>query len=58
MSDKDFHDSSVFSDPGTRLEVSPQQLAARNKRNIAIAITLAAFMIFVFFSMLIRLGVI
>ncbi len=34
------------------------QLAARRKRNIAIGLSLAAFMVFVFFSMLARVGAI
>ncbi len=37
---------------------TPAQLAARNKRNIAIGLSLAAFMIFVFFTMLMRVGAI
>ena len=35
-----------------------QELAARNKRNAAIGIGLAVFMIFVFLTMLSRVGVI
>lgn len=33
-----------------------KQLAARRKRNVALGLALAAFMIFVFFSMLARAG--
>lgn len=32
------------------------QLAARRKRNVALGLTLAAFMVFVFLSMLTRAG--
>lgn len=34
------------------------ELAARNRRNIAIGIGLALFMVFVFFTMLLRAGAI
>lgn len=37
---------------------TPEEYKARNKRNIAIALLLAAFMLFVFFTMLVRTGAI
>jgi len=39
-----------------RYEVTDQELKARNKRNLAIAFALLAFMVFVFFTMLGRAG--
>ena len=40
--------------PSQYVEPNAQELAARNKRNIAIAIGLAAFMAFVFVTMITR----
>ena len=40
--------------PDHFIEPSPEELKARTKRNIAIAVSLAAFMIFVFVTMVSR----
>lgn len=45
----------MSTDPNTPTEI---QLSARRKRNVALGLTLAAFMVFVFFSMLARVGAI
>ncbi len=41
-----------------RYQPTDAEMRARNKRNIAIALGLAGFMVFVFFTMLSRSGVI
>ncbi len=40
----------------SQYEPTPEEIKARNKRNIALALTLAAFMILVFFTMISRGG--
>lgn len=40
--------------PDQFIEPAPEELKARGKRNIAIAVSLAAFMIFVFVTMVSR----
>ncbi len=59
MSDnKPAADPSVFSDSPTTYVPTETELAARRKRNIALGLGLAAFMIFVFLTMLARVGAI
>ena len=45
-----------MTDDQNGVEPTPKELAARNRRNIAIGIGLALFMVFVFFTMLSRAG--
>lgn len=40
------------------VQMSEEEMSARNKRNIAMAVALFGFMLFVFFSMLLRTGAI
>lgn len=46
-----------MSDMENGVEPTEKELAARNRRNIAIGLGLALFMVFVFFTMLSRAGV-
>jgi len=48
------HSREHRSAPDQFIEPAPEALKARNKRNIAIAVSLAAFMIFVFVTMVSR----
>lgn len=47
-----------MSDQLDLIEPTEKELAARNRRNIAIGVGLAVFMVFVFFTMLSRAGAI
>ncbi|MGJ8563144.1 MAG: hypothetical protein ACSHXY_06285 [Alphaproteobacteria bacterium] len=47
-----------MSDDLTTYQPTEAELSARRKRNVAIGLLLAAFMVFVFFSMLARVGAI
>lgn len=48
----------VFSDDPSTYVPTEAELAARRKRNVALGIALAAFMVFVFLAMLARVGAI
>lgn len=50
--------TAVFSDDPSTYIPTEAELAARRKRNIALGLALAAFIVFVFLAMLARVGAI
>ena len=55
-SDRNHADTQIFSDAPETYQPTKEELTARNKRSVAIALGLVAFMVFVFLTMLARAG--